>query len=134
MTNNSTPLPVAVFAAAALAFAAMMIASPNASAQVYPGDGYKETPKDRAAYQTLLTKNGPDCPGLQERLYGQRYRCIARFGPGAKPSRDFSETLCSNIDLRMKACGLTVPKTPRGLTPAELREQDLARRGESHKP
>lgn len=133
MTKNRTPLQAAVLATVVVTFGAMIVSS-NASAQVYPGEGYQETFKDRAAYQALISRNGPDCPGLQERLYGKRYRCIARFGPGAKSTRDFSETLCSNIDLRMKACGLTVPKTPRGLTPAELREQDLARRGESHKP
>ena len=72
MTKDRTPLQAAVFATVAVTFGAMIVPS-NALAQVYPGEGYRETSKDRAAYQALLSKNGPDCPGLQERLYGQRY-------------------------------------------------------------
>jgi len=109
------------------------VGSADASAQVYPGDGFKETPKERAAYQTLIDKSGPDCRGLQDRLYGRRYRCIARFGPAAKAARDYAEAACSNIDIRMRACGVPVPSRPKGLTAAELREQERARRSEGPK-
>jgi hypothetical protein len=106
----------------------------GASAQVAPGQGYAESPKERAAYQSFIDRNGANCPGLHDRLYGRRYRCIARFSPGAKASQNYSETLCSNIDIRMKACGVPVPNTQTGLTPAELGEQEQARQREGHKP
>jgi len=111
-----------------------VIVSANTQAQVPPGEGYKETPRERLAYQALIDRTGPDCPSLQDRLYGKRSRCIARFGLGAKTGRDFSEPLCSNIDIQMRACGLPVPKLKKAPTPAELHAQEQARLNETHKP
>lgn len=134
MTNRNASRATAVVASLAALLIPTTVVSTGASAQVFPGESSGETPRERAAYQALIDKNGPDCPGLQDRLYGARYRCIARFGPGAKASRDYSGPFCSNVDLRMKACGIAVPKMPKGLAPAELREQERARHSEAHRP
>lgn len=128
MHDQASSLPLAV------ALAAVLQLSLTASAQALPGQGYAESPNGRASYQAIVEKSGPNCPGLRESLYGTKSRCIARFSPGAKAPQDYSEASCTDIDLRMKACGVPIPKMSKGLTPAELREQDRARQIETRKP
>lgn len=128
MHDRASSLPLTV------ALAAMLQLALAASAQALPGQGQAESADGRALYQAVAEQSGPNCPGLRESLYGPKSRCIARFSPGAQAPRDYSEAACSEIDLRMKACGVPIPKMPKGLTPAELREQDRARQIETRKP
>lgn len=134
MRNEMTFLTTARALSFCVTFIPVVVVSANAHAQVPPGEGYKETPKERTVYQALIDRTGPDCPSLQDRLYAKRSRCIARFGLGAKTGRDFSESLCSNIDIRMRACGVPIPKLTKAPAPAELRAQERAQHGEAHKP